>query len=66
VDVWMRMLQQRLARMDVHLEGEMLQRTAEVVRRCATPIEQMTDFQLWAASVNAYSRSEVELPAWVA
>jgi hypothetical protein len=66
VDDWMRSLQARLARMDVHVEGEMLRRTAEIVRRCATPVEQMTDFELWAASVNAYSRPEVELPAWVA
>ena len=65
MDDWKRVLQTRLARMDVHFEGEMLDRAAQIVRGLATPIEEMTDFQLWAASVSAYSRPEVDVPVWV-
>ncbi len=64
MDEWKRTLQTRLARMDVHFEGEMLERVAHVVRGLATPIEEMTDFQLWAVSVVAYSRPEVDVPVW--
>jgi len=60
-----RALQSRLARMDVHFEGEMLDRVIRALRVIAMPLEEMTDFQLWAVSVRAYERPELDLPAWV-
>ncbi|OLC56107.1 MAG: hypothetical protein AUH85_07430 [Chloroflexi bacterium 13_1_40CM_4_68_4] len=60
-----RALQSRLARMDVHFEGEMLDRVIRALRVIAMPVEEMTDFQLWAVSVRAYERPELDLPAWV-
>ena len=60
-----RTLQTRLARMDVHFEGELLDRAAIIVSRCHTPVEEMTDFMLWAACVSAYSRPEIDVPTWV-
>lgn len=65
MDEWMTTLQSRLSRMDVHFEGEMLDRVAAIVRKLHTPLEDMTDFQLWAASVTAYSRPDVDVPTWV-
>ena len=60
-----RALQSRLARMDVHFEGEMLDRVIRVLRVIAMPLEELTDFQLWTVSVRAYERPETDLPAWV-
>ncbi len=65
MDEGKRTLQTRLARMDLHFEGEMLDRAHAAVSSLATPLEELTDFQLWAVSVSAYSRPEIDVPVWV-
>jgi hypothetical protein len=60
-----RAVQTRLARMDVHFEGEMLDRVIRALRAIAMPLEEMTDFQLWTISVRAYERPELDVPTWV-
>jgi hypothetical protein len=60
-----RAVQSRLARMDVHFEGEMLERVIRALRIIAMPLEEMTDFQLWTVSVRAYEHPETDVPVWV-
>jgi hypothetical protein len=60
-----RAVQSRLARMDVHFEGEMLERVLHALRVIAMPLEELTDFQLWTVSVRAYERPELDVPVWV-
>ncbi|HLZ47884.1 MAG TPA: hypothetical protein VKR80_04465 [Candidatus Limnocylindria bacterium] len=60
-----RELARRLARLGMHFEGERLDAAERIVHQHAPHHGSLTDLVLMTICVEAYRRSDVDLPAWV-
>jgi hypothetical protein len=60
-----RELAKRLARMGMHFEGERLDHAERIVQAHVPHHASLTDLVLMTICVEAYRKSDVDLPAWV-
>jgi hypothetical protein len=60
-----RELAKRLARLGMHLEGDRLDHAERIVHLHAPHHGSLTDLVLMTICVEAYRKSDVDLPAWV-
>ena len=62
---WTEALRERLARLGIHFEDEMLARVEALVRSRCDHHEALSDLTLLTISAEAHRRPELDLPAWV-
>lgn len=60
-----RELARRLARLGMHFEGERLDHAERIVHAHASHHASLSDLVLMTICVEAYRKSDVDLPAWV-
>ncbi len=60
-----RELARRLARLGMHLEGERLEHAERIVQAHVPHHGSLTDLVLMTICVDAYRKSDVDLPAWI-